>query len=175
MPYIFLAQESLGIPQLEGGIVGAVLVLLGFALRTLYQMVMSDRKETAYAENAAKRRDDLDNKLLSLVERSIISSERSTEAYEKTTTAYEQGVGIIKDNCEAIKSLSTTLTAFKEVLDHNTRTIEELANQGGLFQPLVDRVEILDQTGEKLAEIKIASSDNGKLKLTLIRVKDKVQ
>lgn len=182
---IFLAQDVLGVGQgLEYGIAGIALILLGFALRTLYQMVMSDKKELTITARAAERRDELEKKLLNLVERSIVSSERATNAYERTTTAYEQSVGIIKDNCEAIKSLSATLAGFKQALDANTQKIEELVGEKAvIFQPFADQVEalktqldrycsssveIVDADGNIVAEVLVTSPDNGEGKIKLV-------
>lgn len=147
--YFLLGVHFLGIDDsnLEGGLAGALAVIMLWLARTIYHQATSKSKEDSARLGLEEKQIRLEQTLTDLVAESIAEGKLTRLAYQANTKV----LSTVSENLGALTGLITSVTAsYDKKLDTLEELIRERADQTDA---------LLRQVGEKVETIGTATED----------------
>ncbi len=147
--YFLLGVHFLGIDDsnLEGGLAGALVVIMLWLARTIYHQATSKSKEDSARIGLEEKQIRLEQTLTDLVAESIAEGKLVRLAYQANTKV----LSTVSENLGALTGLITSVTAsYDKKLDTLEELIRERADQTDA---------LLRQVGEKVETIGTATED----------------
>lgn len=147
--YFLLGIHFLGIDDsnLEGGLAGALAVIMLWLARTIYHQATSKSKEDSARLGLEEKQIRLEQTLTDLVAESIAEGKLTRLAYQANTKV----LSTVSENLGALTGLITSVTAS---YDKRLDTLEELIRERA------DQTDaLLRQVGEKVETIGTATED----------------
>lgn len=147
--YFLLGVHFLGIDDsnLEGGLAGALAVIMLWLARTIYHQATSKSKEDSARIGLEEKQIRLEQTLTDLVAESIAEGKLTRLAYQANTKV----LSTVSENLGALTGLITSVTAsYDKKLDTLEELIRERADQTDA---------LLRQVGEKVETIGTATED----------------
>lgn len=147
--YFLLGVHFLGIDDsnLEGGLAGALAVIMLWLARTIYHQATSKSKEDSARLGLEEKQIRLEQTLTDLVAESIAEGKLTRLAYQANTKV----LSTVSENLGALTGLITSVTAS---YDKRLDTLEELIRERA------DQTDaLLRQVGEKVETIGTATED----------------
>lgn len=147
--YFLLGVHFLGIDDsnLEGGLAGALAVIMLWLARTIYHQATSKSKEDSARIGLEEKQIRLEQTLTDLVAESIAEGKLTRLAYQANTKV----LSTVSENLGALTGLITSVTAS---YDKRLDTLEELIRERA------DQTDaLLRQVGEKVETIGTATED----------------